>query len=60
MEDLLAEAGLTSPNEKVRRWVLQVRTSFRPEPASAAASFKRSIYLDEMGVVIGGKRLWLR
>src|SRR5688572_32750577 len=37
----------------------QVRTCFRPEPASAAIPSKPSWHLDEAGVVIWGKRLWL-
>ena len=59
VEELLAERGLDVSYETVRRWVLKFGPAFarnlrrlRPRPSS-------QWHLDEMAVVIGGKRLWL-
>ena len=59
VEELLAERGLDVSHETVRRWVLKFGPAFarnlrrlRPRPST-------QWHLDEMVVVIGGKRLWL-
>ena len=59
VEELLAERGLEVSYETVRRWVLKFGPAFarnlrrlRPRPSA-------QWHLDEMAVVIGGKRLWL-
>jgi transposase-like protein len=59
VEELLAERGLDISYETVRRWVLKFGPVFarnlrrlRPRPSA-------QWHLDEMAVVIGGKRLWL-
>jgi putative transposase len=59
VEELLAERGLDLSYETVRRWVIKFGPAFarnlrrlRPRPSA-------QWHLDEMAVVIGGKRLWL-
>ena len=59
VEELLAERGLEVAYETVRRWALKFGPAFarnlrrlRPRPST-------QWHLDEMAVVIGGKRLWL-
>jgi putative transposase len=59
VEELLGERGLEVSYETVRRWVLKFGPAFarnlrrlRPRPST-------QWHLDEMAVVIGGKRLWL-
>jgi putative transposase len=59
VEELLAERGLEVSYETVRRWVLKFGPAFarnlrrlRPRPSA-------QWHLDEMAVVMGGKRLWL-
>jgi transposase-like protein len=59
VEELLAERGLEISYETIRRWVLKFGPAFarnlrrlRPRPSG-------QWHLDEMAVVIGGKRLWL-
>jgi putative transposase len=59
VEELLAERGLDVSYETVRRWVLKFGTVFarrlrarRPRPSS-------QWHLDEMMIVIGGRRLYL-
>src|SRR5215217_1730164 len=59
VEELWAERGLDLSYETVRRWVLKFGPAFarnlrrlRPRPSD-------QWHLDEMAVVIGGKRLWL-
>ena len=58
VEELLAERGLDVSYETIRRWVLKFGPAFarnlrrlRPRPSS-------QWHLDEMAVVIGGKRVW--
>ncbi len=59
VEELLAERGLDVSYETIRRWVLKFGTAFarrlrrrRPRPSSRW-------HLDEMVVLIGGKRMYL-
>src|SRR6478736_10428780 len=59
VEDLLAERGLDVSCETVRRWVLRFGPVFarelrrrRPRPTS-------TWHLNEMAVVIAGRRFWL-
>ena len=59
VEELMAQRGLDVSYETVRRWVLKFGPLFarnlrrlRPRPSG-------QWHLDEMAVVIGGKRLWL-
>jgi transposase-like protein len=59
VEELLAERGLDVSYETIRRWVLKFGPAFarnlrqlRPRPST-------QWHLDEMAVVIGGKRPWL-
>ena len=59
VEELLAERGLDVSYETIRRWVLKFGTTFarrlrrrRPRPSSRW-------HLDEMVVLIGGKRMYL-
>ena len=59
VEELLAERGLDVSYETVRRWALKFGPAYarnlrrmRPRPSA-------QWHLDEMAVVIGGKRLWL-
>src|SRR5215204_5618030 len=58
-KSVLAERGLNLSYETVRRWVLKFGPAFarnlrrlRPRPSA-------QWHLDEMAVVIGGRRLWL-
>src|SRR4028118_1237558 len=59
VEELLAERGIETSYETVRRWVAKFGPKFarnlrrlRPRPTSAW-------HLDEMAVRIGGKKMWL-
>ena len=59
VEELLAERGIETSYETVRRWVLKFGPLFarnlhrlRPRPTG-------KWHLDEMAVRIGGKRMWL-
>jgi transposase-like protein len=59
VEELLAERGIDASYETIRRWVLKFgpmfarnRRRLRPRPTG-------TWHLDEMAVVIAGKRLWL-
>src|ERR671912_3071963 len=59
VEELLGERGLDVSYETVRRWALKFGPAYarnlrrtRPRPST-------QWHLDEMAVVIGGKRLWL-
>src|SRR5215204_4897348 len=59
VEELLAERGLDVSYETVRRWVLKFGRLYarnlrrsRPRPST-------TWHLDEMAVLIAGKRLWL-
>ena len=59
VEDLLAERGLDVSYETVRRWVLkfgrQISTNLRSNRSAPSDHW----YLDEMVIVIRGKRHWL-
>src|SRR5215210_8420055 len=59
VEELLAERGIETSYESIRRWVTKFGPLFarnlrrlRPRPSS-------TWHLDEMAVRIGGKRMWL-
>ena len=59
VEDLLAERGLDISYETVRRWVLKFGPSFARELRSRRHRPTSQWHLDEMAVLIGGKRFWL-
>src|SRR5947199_8433183 len=59
VEDLLAERGLDISYETVRRWVLKFGPLFARELRSTRHRPTSQWHLDEMAVLIGGKRLWL-
>ncbi len=59
VEELLAERGIETSYESIRRWVVKFGPAFarnlrklRPRPSSIW-------HLDEMAVRIGGRRMWL-
>jgi len=59
VEELLAERGLDVSYETVRRWVLKFGPVFARNLRRLRPWPSRQWHLDEMAVVIGGKRLWL-
>jgi transposase-like protein len=59
VEDLLAERGLDVSYESVRRWVLKFGPLFARELRRRRHRPTSRWHLDEMAVLIGGKRFWL-
>src|SRR5271163_5214621 len=59
VEDLLAERGLDVSYETVRRWVLKFGPLFARELRRRRHRPTAQWHLDEMAVLIGGKRFWL-
>jgi transposase-like protein len=59
VEDLLAERGLDVSYETVRRWVLKFRPVFAKELRRRRHRPTSQWHLDEVAVLIGGKRFWL-
>src|SRR5271156_4077381 len=59
VEDLLAERGLDVSYETVRRWVLKFGQLFARELRRRRHRPTAQWHLDEMAVLIGGKRFWL-
>src|ERR1700691_992735 len=59
VEDLLAERGLDVSYETVRRWVLKFGPVFAKELRRRRHRPTSQWHLDEMAVLIGGKRCWL-
>ena len=59
VEDLLAERGLDISYETVRRWVLKFGPMFARELRRRRHRPTSKWHLDEMAVLIGGKRFWL-
>src|SRR3954447_11704361 len=59
VEELLAERGLDVSYETVRRWVLKFGPAFARNLRRLRAKPSTRWHLDDMAVVIGGKRLWL-
>src|SRR5271154_3663239 len=59
VEDLLAERGLDISYEPVRRWVLKFGPMFARELLRRRHRPTSKWHLDEMAVLIGGKRFWL-
>ena len=59
VEDLLAERGLDISYETVRRWVSKFGPLFARELRSRRHRPTSQWHLDEMAVLIGGKRFWL-
>ena len=59
VEDLLAERGLDVSYESVRRWVLKFGPVFARELRRRRHRPTSQWHLDEMAVLIGGKRFWL-
>lgn len=59
VEDLLAERGLDVSYETVRRWVRKFGVLFARELRKRRASPSAQWHLDELVVVIGGKRFFL-
>ena len=59
VEDLLAERGLDISYETVRRWVLKFGPLFARELRTRRHRPTSQWHLDEMAVLIGGKRFWL-
>src|SRR5271154_5085919 len=59
VEDLLAERGLDISYEPVRRWVLKFGPMFARELRRRRHRPTSKWHLDEMAVLIGGKRFWL-
>src|SRR6202789_3959104 len=59
VEDLLAERGLDVSYETVRRWVLKFGPVFAKELRRRRHRPTSQRHLDEMAVLIGGKRFWL-
>ena len=59
VEDLLAERGLDISYETVRRWVAKFGPLFARELRHRRSRPTGCWHLDEMVVMIGGKRFWL-
>src|SRR6202795_3003424 len=59
VEDLLAERGLEVSYETVRRWVLKFRPLFARELRRRRPRPTTRWHLDEMAVMIAGRRFWL-
>jgi transposase-like protein len=59
VEDLLAERGLDISYETVRRWVLKFGPLFAKELRRRRPRPTSRWHLDEMAVLIGGRRFWL-
>ena len=59
VDELLAERGLDVSYETVRRWVIKFGPAFARNLRRARPRPSAQWHLDEMAVVIGGKRLWL-
>src|SRR5271166_4906410 len=59
VEDLLAERGLDVSYETVRRWVLKFGPLFARELRSRRPRPTSQWHLDEMAVMIAGRRFWL-
>ena len=59
VEELLAERGLEVSYETVRRWVFKFGPAFARNLRGLGPRPSAQWHLDEMAVVIGGKRLWL-
>src|SRR5271157_1912933 len=59
VEDLLAERGLDVSHETVRRWVLKFGVLFARELRKRRCRTNSQWHLDELVVVIGGKRFFL-
>ena len=58
VEDLLAERGLDVSYETVRRWVLKFGPLFAEELRRRRPRPTSRWHLDEMAVLIGGRRFW--
>src|SRR5712675_2186039 len=59
VEDLLAERGLDVSYETVRRWVLKFGPLFARELRRRRHRPTSQWHLDEMAVLIAGRRFWL-
>ena len=59
VEDLLAERGLDVSYETVRRWVLKFGPLFAKELRRGGHRPTSRWHLDEMAVLIAGRRFWL-
>jgi transposase-like protein len=59
VEDLLAERGLDVSYETVRRWVVKFGPLFARELRRRRHRPTARWHLDEMAVLIGGRRFWL-
>src|SRR5947209_8768379 len=59
VEDLLAERGLEVSYETVRRWVLKFGPLFARELRRRRPRPTARWHLDEMAVMIAGRRFWL-
>jgi transposase-like protein len=59
VEDLLAERGLDVSHETVRRWVLKFGVLFARELRKRRPRTSSQWHLDELVLVIGGKRFFL-
>jgi putative transposase len=59
VEDLLAERGLDVSYETVRRWVLKFGPLFARELRRRRPRRTSQWHLDEMAVMIAGRRFWL-
>ena len=59
VEDLLAERGLDVSYETVRRWVLKFGPFVREELRRRRHRPTSHWHLDEMAVLIAGRRFWL-
>jgi transposase-like protein len=59
VEDLLAERGLNVSYETVRRWVLKFGPLFARELRGRRPPPTARWHLDEMAVMIAGRRFWL-
>src|SRR5277367_6306945 len=60
VEELLAERGLDVSYETVRRWVLKFGPLFAKELRRRRHRPTSHWHLDEMAVLIAGRRFWLR
>ena len=59
VEDLLAERGLDVSYETIRRWVLKFGPLFARELRRRRHRPTSQWHLDEMAILIGGRRFWL-
>ena len=59
VEELLAERGIETSYESIRRWVAKFGTMFARNLRRLRPRLSSTWHIDEMAIRIGGKRMWL-